>query len=94
MSSLEIGQKVFVHTPDETFFDSGRILDIKQVESGPDAFNQIAIKSDALDGEEVIFRFLDEVDGWVRFFQDPLENPGSLVYSQRESTYKIFGVED
>lgn len=94
METLEIGQKVFVHTSDETFFDSGRILNIKQVERGSDAVDQIAIRSDALDGEEVIFRFLDEVDGWVRFFQDPLENPGSLVYSQRESTYKIFGVED
>lgn len=94
MNGLEVGQKVFVHTPDETFFDSGRILDIKQIESGSDTVDQIAIRSDALDGEEVIFRFSDEVAGWVRLFEDPLGNPGSLVYSQRESTYKIFGVED
>lgn len=94
MKSLEIGQKVFVHTPDETLFDSGRILDIKQVKNGPDILDQITIRSDTLDGEEVVFLFSDEVDGWVRLFQDPLGNPGSLYYSQRESTYKIFGVED
>lgn len=94
MENLEIGQKVFVHTPDETFFDSGRVLDITQVESGLGTLDQITVRSDALDGEEVIFRFFDEVDGWVRHFQNPLGNPGSLVYSQRESTYEIFGVDD
>jgi hypothetical protein len=94
MNKLEIGQKVFISTPDEMFFDSGRILDIAQAEKGEDTINQIAVRSDSLDGEGVIFCFFPEMGRWIHFFQDPLEDPGSLVFNQREPTYEIFGAED
>ncbi len=94
MSTLEIGQKVLIHDTDEAFFDAGRILDIKHDEDKPGTLKQIAVRSDFLDGEEVIFRFSSEANKWVRFFQDPLSNSGDLVLSQHESPYTIIGVED
>lgn len=94
METLEIGQKVFVHTPDETFFDSGRILAVKHEGFEPDVLDQISVRSDAQDGKEVIFRFIPETDMWVHFFQDPLGDVGFLVFDEHEPAYKIFGVED
>ena len=93
MSALEIGQKVLIHDTDEAFFDAGRILDIKHDEHKPDTPKQIAVRSDFLDGEEVIFRFSHGTDKWVRVFQNPLGNPGDLVLSQHEPPYIIIGVE-
>jgi len=94
MNALKVGQRVLIITDgDEAFFDSGRVTTVQHEGFEPDVLDQIKIKSDFLDEEEVVFRFSQETDRWVRFFQDPLGDPGFLVFDQHEPPYSIIGME-
>ena len=93
MNGLEVGQKVLIHDINEAFFDAGRVTAVQHEGFEPDVLDQISVRSDFLDGEEVVFRFSPETDRWVRVFQDPLGDPGFLVFDQHEPPYMIIGVE-
>lgn len=88
--SFRVGQRVVV-VLNAKLYDQGRVTRVGRRYVEPTPKDEIAISSDALEGDQQSFRFSEEEKGWKHLFQDPFSD--ALCYSTREPTYQIEGLD-
>ena len=84
MEKLRYGQRIII-VVNSKLHDTGIITHTEIKDDAP----MIHVRSDALKGEVVAFRFREEDEGWRHSFPDPFHGPGNPRYNERSFVYQI-----